>query len=357
MKIIHTSDLHLGSPLSARLKGAQASERRRELADSFSRTVSAAVNEGAAAVIIAGDLFDSKRVSRRTVSATLATIAAAEDIMFLYLPGNHEGDALLECGMDVPYNLKIFGNDWTYYTLGDVTFVGRSECAAGMFDELKLDSSRINIAVLHGEVRDRSERPSSIGLGEAAGKCIDYLALGHYHTYSKTALSDNAYAVYCGAPEGRGFDEVGDMGYVLIETDGKRVSHKFIKSAIRSIRIVSCDISSAKSQTDVERLSAVSLEGIPSSDLVRLVAVGGRDPELMIDTDSIERRFFDRFYYFEAKDSTRLEIRPEDYKNDRSLKGEFIRSVMSDDGLDEAMRERVIACGLHALLGESYFDR
>ena len=357
MKIIHTSDLHLCSPLTAKLRGAQASERRRELADSFSRTVRDGIEMGVSAVIIAGDLFDSRKVSRKAVSSAIATIEAAEKITFFYLPGNHEGDALLESGLPLPENLKIFGSDWTYYTLDNVTFAGRSECADGMFDTLTLDHGKINVAVLHGELRDRSASPASIGLKEASGRGISYLALGHYHTYGVVSLADGSDAVYCGSPEGRGFDEVGELGYCLVETDGTGVSHRFVKSALRSIRIVNADVTGAATQSEVERRCADALKGIPSSDLVRIVTVGERSPELRIDTDSIERRFYDGYYYFEAKDSSRPRIDPEDYKNDRSLRGEFIRSVLADDRLDEAMREKVIACGLHALMGESYFDR
>ena len=61
----------------------------------------------------------------------------------------------------------------------------------------------------------------------------------------------------------------------------------------------------------------------------------------------------DRFYYFEIKDATRVRISADDFKNDRSLKGEFIRSVIADESLTDEMKEKVISTGLRALLGES----
>jgi hypothetical protein len=66
--------------------------------------------------------------------------------------------------------------------------------------------------------------------------------------------------------------------------------------------------------------------------------------------------FENRFYYFEIKDSSRMAINPEDYKNDRSLKGEFIRTVTSDQSLDVQTKEKIIACGINALMGEELFD-
>ena len=50
------------------------------------------------------------------------------------------------------------------------------------------------------------------------------------------------------------------------------------------------------------------------------------------------------------KDDSRLHMEQEDYINDVSLKGAFIREVMASD-MDESMKERVILCGLGALKG------
>jgi hypothetical protein len=46
-----------------------------------------------------------------------------------------------------------------------------------------------------------------------------------------------------------------------------------------------------------------------------------------------------------------LEIRPEDYSHDISLKGEFVRRVMASD-LSVEEKEEILACGIRALSGE-----
>ena len=58
MRILHTADLHLGSPLSARLSGERQRERKNELFNTLSRMADKAKELGCGAVIIAGDLFD-----------------------------------------------------------------------------------------------------------------------------------------------------------------------------------------------------------------------------------------------------------------------------------------------------------
>ena len=356
MKILHTSDIHLGSPMTAHLDPIRAATRRRELEDCFARTVEYAVAEGVSGFIIAGDLFDSQTVSRRTIEAALATIAGASGITFFYLPGNHEGDILSGYAGNLPDNLRIFGKDWTYFSLGGVTLAGRSSVCEGMLDTLTLGDGRRNIVVLHGELRDRTAAPDVIGVLDARARNIDYLALGHYHSYSAREIERGGYAVYCGAPAGRGFDEVGECGFVMIEVGDKALSHRFVPLSGRAHRIISADISGCESRGDIEKLCIGALSSISRDDLVRLVLTGTHSADLVRDTEGIRRKFAKEFFYFEACDESTLKISAEDYKYDRSLRGEFVRSVMGDTSLDDAERTKILECGLAALSGEATYD-
>ena len=308
------------------------------------------------AVIIAGDLFDSERITKKALDTALDVIERAENITFLYLTGNHEGDALFNSTRPMPKNLVTFGKEWTYFTIGSVTIAGRSEIREGMFDSLALPEETKNIVVLHGELRDRTAAPETIGIKDAVGRGIDYMALGHYHSYSRTEIDERGYAVYSGTPEGRGFDEVGDKGYVIIDTDARRVESGFRKFAKRRLHIVKVDITGILRTSDIDDRVRAAVRDIPASDMVRIELVGGYSPELWKDTDKLCHDFSGSFYYFEVKDLSKIAINPEDYKYDKSLKGEFIRTVGLDDSLDDATKARVIACGINALMGEELFD-
>lgn len=356
MKIIHTSDIHIDSPLTTRLPSDKVRERRRELLSGFARLVEEAKLISANAIIIAGDLFDSEKITKKAMDTALDVIERAENIMFFYLAGNHEGDALLSSGRALPKNLLTFGKEWTYFTSAGVTVAGRSEIREGMFDSLHLPEDTKNIVVLHGELRDRTASPETIGTRDARERKIDYMALGHYHSYSRTEIDDRGYAVYSGTPEGRGFDEVGDKGYVIIDTDTKRVESGFRKFAKRRLHIKEVDITGILRTSDVGERVLSAVRDIPSSDMVRIELVGSYSPELWKDTEALCEEFADKFYYFEVKDSSRIAINPEDYKYDKTLKGEFIRTVGLDESLDDATRARVIACGINALMGEELFD-
>lgn len=355
MKIIHTSDIHIDSPLSSRLTQSKVKERRSELRSCLGRMISDAERIGAKAIIIAGDLFDEGRISARTAAYALDIIGGAKDISFFYLEGNHEGDALRGAGQALPENLFFFGEDWTYFALDGVTIAGRSRACAKMFDSLEFSSDTKNITVLHGELRDGRCADGVIGLRDARDRGIDYLALGHYHSYSETKLSDGAVAVYSGTPEGRGFDETGEKGYVIIDTDEKELKYEFVPFAKRNLHIFDVDITDIKRTSDIDERVAQALEYVPTKDLVRVNLVGGYSPELWKDIEGICRKFDNRFYYFEVKDSSHPKINPDDYKYDRSLKGEFIRTVMADDSLDDGMKARIISCGINALMGEELF--
>ncbi len=349
MKILHTSDLHLNSAMNTKLSGEKSRERRRELLFGFRKMTEYARQEACRAIIIAGDLFDSDRPSATARKYVIDVIEASSDILFFYLPGNHE-KRVLEESEELPKNLYVFGDDWTSFAVGDIFITGRGTTDKNMFDSLKLPEGAPVVAVLHGELRDRCDEGGIIGRREIEKSHVSYLALGHYHSYSSEMIGSTV-AVYSGAPESRGFDEIGEKGFVIIDTECN-MSHRFVRGFGRGIHSVSIDCKPGLSTIELENLIAKSLGGISKTDLVRARLTGHRAPEDRFDIPLIEKHIRDRFYYFEIKDETAISISKDDYVNDKSLKGEFIRLVLSDDTLDEHQKDRIISCGLAALMGE-----
>ena len=351
MKILHTADLHLGSAMNSRLSPERRKERRVELFTTFESMANRAEIHGAKLFLISGDLFDTKKLAQRDIDRVIDIMESHPGLDFLYLSGNHEKNALLESGARLPDNLKLFGKDWTYYTYGEVTVAGRSEMTADMFKTLTVNRSKKTVVMLHGAIGDRSDE-KTVGLKDAEGLGIDYIALGHYHAYDAHRVDDRCTAVYPGTPEGRGFDEYGVKGYVILDTDARLVEHRFYPASKRTVQLVEVDISSLLTRNEIQERVAEKMAEIPASDLVRVVLVGSRPQNLIIDKDSIHARYKDKYYYFEIKDDTRTEIDPEAYKYDKSLKGEFIRLCMSDTELSDEDREDVIRTGIFALLDE-----
>ena len=96
-------------------------------------------------------------------------------------------------------------------------------------------------------------------------------------------------------------------------------------------------------------MAAVS--AIPSGDMVKVILTGELPPSDRPDLTALCGRLNEKFYYAKLTDDIRMEIRPEDYAHDVSLKGEFVRRVMASP-LTDKEKEQIIVCGIRALGGE-----
>lgn len=352
MKLIHCADLHLDSPMESNLSPEKARERKGELRAAFSRMVRAGADAGVDAILIAGDLFDSDRVTKSTGKYVLDLIASYPSIRFFYLAGNHDRGGTWKGHETLPDNLYTFEDTWTSYELGENVVLTGSE--RPIPETLSLNPARINLVMLHGQlVSGRGNaKEDVIHLGKYKKRGIDYMALGHVHDYRTTELQDHrGIACYSGCPEGRGFDECGQKGYVLIEIENGKLSHKFVSNAARRLHAVECDISGCASALEIEQRVLRATEKIASCDMVKVILNGKLSPDVQKDKTGLCQVLSDRFYFAKVKDESGILIRFEDYRNDISLKGEFVRRVLAAD-LTEAERERIIACGLRVLDGE-----
>ncbi|MFV0527330.1 MAG: exonuclease SbcCD subunit D [Lachnospiraceae bacterium] len=348
MKLIHCADLHLDSPMTGNFTSAQARERRNEMLHTFERMVEYALQEGVRAILIAGDLYDSVYASAKTRDIVSGIIRKASEIDFLYLRGNHDAASGEE--VQLPENVKMFADQWTSYRYDSVVITGRelSDDAA----ELLLDKQDLNIVVLHGAVKPQGQMTKDeISLAQLTHKGIDYLALGHYHAYQQEVLDKRGVYCYCGCLEGRGFDETGPKGFVLLQTKKNKVEAEFVPFASRTLHEVRADISGCSTGRSVEEAIYAEIRDIPQRDLVRVILGGEVSPESDYHVTFMESKFKERYYFFRLLDRSRLAIDIDTYRYDASLKGEFIRLVWDAD-LKEDEKSSIIKMGLRALRGE-----
>ena len=363
MKIIHCADLHLDSRMNANLEKDKAKERKGEILHTFERMITYAAENGVSAILIAGDLFDTKNISAIARNAVLHQITAHPAIRFYYLKGNHDRDNFLSGLEDLPENLKMFGSEWTSYeeAEGRITVWGMelsAENAESAWVSLVLDSRKYNIVMLHGqEARSASkDRAEIINLKALRNKGIDYLALGHIHAYRKEQLDARGIYCYPGCLEGRGFDECGEHGFVLLEIEEEtgNCRQEFIPFAQRRLYTVSVDVTDC--QTTAELISRVEPvlgdAGYGPESMVKIVLTGMLDVACEKDMAYLLSAFRQRFYYVKVYDETALKIDVEDYMLDQSLKGEFVRQVMADEALAEEDKKIMIRYGLQAIAGE-----
>ena len=349
MKLIHCADLHLDSPMESNLPAEKARERRSEILSTFSELVRHADENGADAILIAGDLFDSKRTTRKTEQYILDLMKRHSDLSFFYLAGNHDSGNRLSASAQLPENVYTFREDWTSYALGDVYITGSEQPNP---DTLELPEDKLNILLLHGQQKETgTDGKDVIPFRKYREKNIDYMALGHLHSYREAPLDTRGIACYSGCLEGRGFDECGQKGYILLEIEHRKITHTFVPFARRTLHEIECDLTGCSAQLDIEnRLLAVT-EKISAGDLVKVILTGEYPPHLLMDLTRLGQLLSERFYFAKLTNKSRPEIHPEDYSHDISLKGEFVRRVMASK-FSEKEKEEIIACGFRALGGE-----
>lgn len=351
MKLLHASDLHLDSPLS-RLDAEQAMARRRELRELPARLAEAARREGAELVLLPGDLFDGERVYPETMAALTAALGSL-DVPVVIAPGNHDPadgrspyltaqwpenvhiftQPEMACFAFPALNCVVHGCAFTAPLREDEPLAGFSAPQDGM----------MHLLCLHGEVglagRYGPIPPETLARSGAA-----YAALGHIHACSGLQQAGGTAWAYCGCPEGRGFDECGEKGALLVElAPGAAPTARFLPLSRRQYRIVETD------WTEFDR----ALAALPAEDLVRIVLTGacGRAPDLAALTRQAEACCF----YAEVRDATTLPADLWARAEEDDLTGLFLREMRRRlDAADPADRPNILLAarfGLAALEG------
>ena len=353
MKLIHCADLHLDSPMGTHMSGQQASARNTQMIDTFLRLTDFARENGVRAVIIAGDLFDGTRVRSRTVDEILSAMERTPEVDYLYLPGNHDGAARAFADRVLPENLKQFSAHWETLQYERVAISGVQLCkenGGNVYEDVPHIPGCVNIAVLHGQVGTASGE-DQVNLNALKGTGIDYLALGHIHSFTLQPLDDKGVYCYCGCLEGRGFDECGEKGFVLLDVDEKGVHPAFVPFAGCCLHRIPVDITGLSNNAQIARAMKQAALDIPGKDMVEFLLTGTTDPGADLSVPYLQELVKSGFAFTKVKDETTMALNPEQYKNDISLKGTFIRMVLSEVE-DEADRAAIIRTGLEALAGE-----
>ncbi len=348
MKIIHCADVHLGSPLNHISDRQKIENRKQEVRTTFKNVVEYAKDVGASVIMLSGDVFDSNRPFKKDKEFFYSVVKNNPDIDFLYLRGNHDREE----GFEEEYqNLKTFSNEWSFYEYGQVKIYGlemTNDNYVSMYNTFSASISDFNIVMLHGQTSDTTQK-DLININKLKGKNIDYLALGHVHSYSEVKLDDRGVYVYSGCPEGRGFDETGKKGIVLLTLENGECKSEFVPMAIRETFLIKVDCTGLKDAFEIySRIKEIAKT--PKKDMLRVELFG----EVDFDTEGLEEEIssllHDYSYLNSIKDRTVRRFDVSGIEDDLSIKGEFIKKVLSSE-LDDESKKRVISLGLKALSG------
>jgi len=249
-KILHCADIHFDSPLTSNMSAELAMQRGEEQRETFSKIIDLA--KSVDIMLVAGDLFNSKFVSRETIAFLQKKFAEIPDIAVFIAAGNH--DYLTPNShyktVDFGKNVYVFSDKFEKVELPKfqtcVFGVSQSQGhhTETLVRELDVNKNLTNIMLLHGEVVGdgvASElHPISRKFIENSG--MNYVALGHVHTHNGIQRAGTVSWSYSGIPEGRGFDELGDKGVIVGTVTNPGVDLEFVKCCKRRYHTIEIEI-------------------------------------------------------------------------------------------------------------------
>jgi exonuclease SbcD len=337
MKILHLSDIHIGSGFChGRINPATGLNTRLE---DFVKTLSLCIDRAIAdhvdLVLFGGDAFPTATPApyvqeafanqfRRLVDADIPTVllvgnhdqhsqglggASLNIYRTLGVPGFVVGDTLTtHCISTRSGDVQIITLPW----LTRSTLMTRQETQGSSLAEVnQLLTDRLEV-VIEGEIRRLdptiptvllahlmadnatlgAERLLAVGKGFTlplsllTRPCFDYVALGHVHKHQNLNKSNDPPVIYPGSIERVDFsEEKEDKGYVMIELERGKVNWEFCPLPVRIFRTIEVDLSK---QDDPHKvlLKAIAKHDI-QDNVVRLIYKLRSEQLDLIDTSSL----------------------------------------------------------------------
>ncbi|HLS69334.1 MAG TPA: DNA repair exonuclease [Kiloniellales bacterium] len=241
IKILHTADVHLDSPLKSLALRDEELRSRVQTATraAFSRIVDTALAEEAAALLIAGDLFDGAERSARTAAFLTAELdrLRARGIRVFYIKGNHDAENPISGELEMPDNVHVFDGRGGKAQLADdiwihgVSFAGRQAMDSLLPKYPAPVAGAVNIGMLHTSLSGaRGHDPyAPCSVSDLKAQGYDYWALGHVHR--RQVHSESPWIVMPGTPQGRHIGEAGPKSASLV-TIGQQIEVEEVPTSI-----------------------------------------------------------------------------------------------------------------------------
>lgn len=291
IRILHTADIHLDSPLrSLALRDPELRDRVRTASrTAFTRIVDTALAEDVAALLIAGDLFDGAERSARTAAFLTVQLERLRDrgIRVFYVKGNHDAENPLTGEVGLPDNVHVFDGRGGKVALADgvwihgVSFAGRHAPESLLPKFPAPVPGAINVAMLHTSLAGAEGHdpyaPCTVADLAAAG--FDYWALGHVHR--RQVHAESPWVVMPGTPQGRDIGEPGPKSATLV-TLGATIAVEAVQTSVVEFLSVAVDAGGANGDDDLRDLLRQTLRdtarGLASDSAVVRLALTGRTP-------------------------------------------------------------------------------
>lgn len=376
VKILQCADIHLDTSFSE-LSKSVAELRREELRETFGNMIDLAKKEKVQIMLLCGDLFDNSNIMRTTIDYLLSKFNEIPDIQIFISPGNHDPyyDKSFYNTVKWPDNVHIFKHSLDNYyiealntTVYGIGFDKAHEKNSLLKGFKAANSNSINIMAMHGEVCSENVESlyNPIRERDIENSELDYLALGHVHTYSGIKKSGKTYWAYSGNPEGRGFDEQGPKGLLIGDIGKDSIDLNYRTICKRQYIEKEVDISGCKSYEDITIKLNESIgmhdykEDIEKNfkekekNLYKFELVGNINTDFNINTFVLEEKLKNSFFYAKVVNNTAIAIDYDNLSQEYSLKGIYTRKMLDKIDKEEKEEEKqllreALKLGLRAL--------
>lgn len=370
VRIAHIADVHLGVP--CRYLGDKADARRKDFEHTFEKVIEICSNQENRidALIIAGDLFDTVDPPPALIGFVRKNITRLTDnnIPVLLVPGTHDAYGYSQSvykkyqfpGADIlvspclePVAKELSGEKVFFYGMAYIPgFSGNP------FESFApVQEKGIHIGIIHGSLQKPShwegtEKDLSLPPEAIARSDLDYLALGHYHTFQQHQFGKTV-AVYPGSLEGKTLSEQGERFMIIVDFAAGTPEIEKVTVNTRTIKEIhiKVDEHSFESQEDL----ITFLKGFSDDSIVTFNTTGSSD--FPLNTTYLEQVLSTHFFYITIKDETTVTdssvIRS--WAAERTIRGMFtaklLKRIAEAEGEEKAILEEALK------IGSTYFRK
>ncbi len=235
MLIVHAADIHLDSPLVGleKYEGCPVAQLRSATRGALEALVSAALDERADVVLVAGDLYDGAWKDYATGLYFVKQMARLREasIPVVMVRGNHDAESEITKRLRLPENvhdLRTSDPETVVFEELGLAVHGQGFARRDLTDDLARRypppaHGVFNVGLLHTALSGREGHelyaPTSVGVLRDRG--YDYWALGHVHR--REVVARDPYIVFPGNLQGRNAREAGPKGATFVTVEGGRV--------------------------------------------------------------------------------------------------------------------------------------
>ena len=305
MKILHTADLHLDSPMRGleRYEGVPLEQMRGATRTALTNLVDLCLREQVQLLVIAGDLYDGDWKDYSTGLFFMRQLVRLREgqVKVALIRGNHDAHSAITRHLKLPEHvteLSTHAPQSLVYDAFGVVVHGQGFAKRAVTKDLAARypdavAGAFNIGLLHtcASGRQGHERYAPCKLETLLSKGYDYWALGHVH--QREVLHEAPWVVFCGNLQGRHARETGPKGASLVEVvDGRvtQVEHQVVDA----VRWARCDIDASECGSGYDvvecvrqalQAAAVAAEGRTLAARVEVRGASGAHAALRDDED------------------------------------------------------------------------